>query len=139
MNTIPDALADVERAFKHLEFAIKLMCYAEADHIDREKFDTDVTLLLEAENVGFPASTFQSLDSLVLAAQANVGISFGVSAIVLDAAFEAAGISRKPESNAPADLLRTLVFYDSQRLCTQSRNAMLGSARSLSTNAHSFT
>jgi len=110
MNTIPDALADVERAFLHLEFSIKLMCYAEADHIDREKFDTDVTLLLEPDNFGFPASTFQSLDSLVLPARANVGVSFGVSAIVLDAAFEAAGISRKPESNAPADLLRTLVF-----------------------------
>lgn len=110
MNTVSDALVDVDRAFTHLEFAIKLMCYIEADHVDREKFDTDVTLLLERENVGFPANTFQSVDSLALAAQATVGISFGVTAIVLDAAFEAAGISRSPESNSPDDLLRTLVF-----------------------------
>jgi hypothetical protein len=110
MNTVPLALADVEHAFRHLEFAIKLMCYAELDHIDRSKFDTEVTLLLERENVGFPANTFATLDAVVLAAQANVGISFGASAVVLDAAFEVAGISRKPESNSPNDLLRTLVF-----------------------------
>ncbi len=110
MNTVPLALADVDHAFRHLEFAIKLMCYAEHDHIDRTKFDTDVTLLLERENVSFPASTFNTLDSVVLASQANVGVSFGVSAIVLDAAFEAAGVSRNPESRAPNDLLRTLVY-----------------------------
>lgn len=110
MNTVPLALDDVDYAFRHLEFAIKLLCYAEQDHIDRWKFDTEVTLLLERENVGFPADTFQSLDAIVLAAQANVGVSFGVSAIVLDAAFDAAEITRKPESNAPDDLLRTLVF-----------------------------
>lgn len=110
MTTILHALQDVDRAFIHLEFAIKLLCYAELDHIDRTKFDTDVTLLLERENVTFPASTFQSLDSIVWAAQANVGVAFGVTAIVLDAAFEAAGIKRMPESNGHDDLLRTLVF-----------------------------
>ena len=104
------ALADVEHAFRHLEFAIKLMCYVEQDHIDRAKFDTDVTLLLERENVGFSANTFESLESLVLVAQASVGVSFGVTAVVLDAAFEVAGIKRNPESGAPNDLLRTLVF-----------------------------
>lgn len=41
MNTIPLALADVDHAFRNLEFAIRLMCYAERDHIDREKFDTE--------------------------------------------------------------------------------------------------
>jgi hypothetical protein len=110
MNNISLALEDVTHAFRHLEFAVKLMCYAEMDHIDREAFNSDVTLLLEKENVAFPESSFQSLDSIVLAAQANVGVAFGVSAIVLHAAFEAAGISRKPESNAPDDVLHTLVF-----------------------------
>jgi len=110
MNSVPDALADVDMAFTHLEFAIKLMCYAEAGRIDRGKFDTDVILILERENVGFASNTFQSFDSLVLAAQTTVGVSFGVTAIVLDAAFEAAGISRKPDSNTSDDLLRLLVF-----------------------------
>lgn len=110
MNTVHLALADVDFAFKNLEFAIKLMCYVELDRIDREKFNTEVTLLLERENVAFSSNTFQTLDSIVLAAQANVGVSFGVTAIVLAAAFDAASISRKPESNSPDDLLHTLVF-----------------------------
>lgn len=104
------ALADIERAFTNLEFAIKLMCYVELGHIDHGKFDTDVTLLLETENVRFPANTFESIESLVSVAQAQVGVAFGVTAIVLDAAFEVAGIKRNPESVAPNDLLRTLVF-----------------------------
>ena len=109
-NTIPEALEDVDRAFRHLEFSIKLMCYIELDHIDREKFNTDVTLCLERENVSFPDGTFQSMDSLVLVAQTNVGVSFGISAIVLDAAFEAAGNKPRPESNVADDLLRTVVY-----------------------------
>jgi hypothetical protein len=104
------ALADVERAFTNLEFAIKLMCYVELGHIDHGKFDTDVTILLETENVGFSANKFESLESLISVAQAQVGVAFGVTAIVLDAAFEVAGIKRHPESMAPNDLLRTLVF-----------------------------
>ena len=110
MNARALAIADVDHAFRHLEFAIKLLCYVEADNIDRPTFDTDVTLLLETENVSFSASTFESLDSMIVVAQANVGVSFGITAIVLDAAFETAGISRKPESNTANDLLRTLVF-----------------------------
>jgi hypothetical protein len=109
-NEISLALDDVTHAFQHLEFAIKLMCYCELDHLDRSKFDSDVTILLEKENVRFPPNTFQTLDSVVLASQANVGVCFGTTAIILDAAFEAADIPRRPLSHAPADELRTLVY-----------------------------
>lgn len=47
MNTIPEALEDVDRAFRHLEFAIRLMCYCEQDHLDLDQFDTDVSVVLE--------------------------------------------------------------------------------------------
>ncbi len=110
MNPVSLALTDVEHAFRHLEFAIKLMCYCELDHLDRSKFDSDVTILLEKENVSFPSNTFETLDSVVLAAQANVGVCFGVTAIVLDAVFEVAGVPKRPQSFAPADELRTLVY-----------------------------
>lgn len=110
MNTVAHALEDVDRAFRHLEFSVKLMCYCELDHIDRDKFDTDVTILLEKENVGFPANTFASLEAIVSAAQANVGVSFGVTAIVLDAAFEVAGIRPDTNSSSRADALRCLVY-----------------------------
>ncbi len=110
MNTVDEALSDVDRAFRHLEFAIKLMCYCELDHLDRRRFDTDVAILLERENVSFPAGTFQSLQAVVSAAQALVGVCFGISATVLDAAFEAASIPRRPQSRTSADELRSLVY-----------------------------
>lgn len=110
MNAIPLALKDVDYAFGHLEFAIKLMYYVEAGNIDRGKFDAGVTLLLERENVSIPAGTFGTLDSIVLPTQAIFGVSFGVTAMVLNAAFEATGVGQKPESNSPDDLLRSLVY-----------------------------
>lgn len=57
-NTVPEALEDVTRAFRHLEFAIRLMCYCELNHLDREKFNTDVTILFDRENVAFSSGTF---------------------------------------------------------------------------------
>lgn len=104
------AISDVEHAFRQLEFSIKLMCYSELGHIDLAKFDSDVTIILEKENIGFNTGSFQSTDDVVLASQINVGICFGVSAIVLDAAFASAGIKGKPESRDQVDELRTLVY-----------------------------
>ena len=110
MNTISLALADVEYAFRHLEFAIKLMCHCELDHLDRATFDTDVSIQFETENIGYSSGTFETLKSVIAPAQAIVGVCFGVSALVLEAAFEAAAIRRLPESRAPVDELRTLVY-----------------------------
>ena len=104
------ALADVEQAFRQLEFAIKLMCYCERGDLDKEKFDSDVLILLEEENVGFPDGSFPSDQEVITASQVNVGICFGVTAIVLDAAFETANIARDPQSQDPKDELRTLVY-----------------------------
>jgi hypothetical protein len=110
MEAIALAVDDVEQAFRQLEFAIKLMCYCEQDHLDRAVFDTDVTLLLENENVGFPTGSFANLESVVAASQVQVGVSFGVSAIVLDAGYEAAGVQKNLQSRSPSDDLRTFVY-----------------------------
>lgn len=110
MEAIALAIADVEQAFRQLEFAIKLMCYCEQDHIDRTKFDSDVTLLLETENVGFRAGGFETLESIITASQIQVGVSFGVSAIVLDAAYSATGVRKNLQSRTPADDLRIVVY-----------------------------
>ncbi len=107
---LESALLDVEQAFKQLEFAIKLMCYCERGDLNRERFDSHVIILLGEENVAFPDGGFQSDQEVVTASQINVGICFGVSAIVLDAAFEAAKIKPNPNSRDPKDELRTLVY-----------------------------
>lgn len=110
MNSIAEALADVEHAFRHLEFAIKLMCYSEGGHLDLETFDADTMILLNTESVGFSDKHFSSNEAVIPASQALVGMAFGTSAMVLEAAFEVAGLSRKPKSRLPSDELRTLVY-----------------------------
>ena len=136
MNTIAEALADVEHAFRHLEFAIKLMCYCEGGRLDLEAFDADTTILLVTENVGFPTNHFSSIEAVIPASQALVGMAFGTSAMVLEAAFEVAGLSRNPSSRLPADELRTLVFMVRCAFCSQSGAAPLGSKRSRACTRH---
>ena len=110
MNTLSEALADVEYAFRHLEFAVRLMCYCEQGHLNLQEFDTETTLLLEHENVSFAKGSFATLESVVVPAQAMVGMAFGISAMVLQAAFDAASRRRKPSSRAPEDELQTLIY-----------------------------
>lgn len=109
MNTVPLAIADVENAFRQLEFAVKLMCYCELDHLDRAVFDTDVIVRLETENVHFPTGNFETHESVVLASRIQVSVAFGVSAIALDAAYEATGVRMNIQSRAPVDDLRVFV------------------------------
>jgi hypothetical protein len=104
------ALLDVEHAFKQLEFSIKLLCYCELGYLDKEKFDSDITILLEEETVGFRDGSFGSDQDIIIASQINVSICFGASAMVLDALFEAAKIAIEPESRHLNDELRTLVY-----------------------------
>jgi len=110
MKILENALQDIEYAFRQLEFAIKLMCYCDLGHIDRNKFDTDVTILLEQENIGFSSDTFTDQKLIVVASQMMVGTSFGVSAIILDAAYKAAGIRLNIKSREPQDDLQVLVY-----------------------------
>lgn len=109
-NSITVALADVNYAFRHLEFAIRLMCYCESGHLDLPNFDTDISILSKSENIGFPSGQFSTIEAIIPATQALVGMAFGTSAMVLDAAFEAAGVKNNPHSSQPSDELRTLVY-----------------------------
>lgn len=109
-NTTAEALDDVNYAFRHLEFAIRLMCYCESGHLDLPNLDTDVSILFERENVGFPSGTFSTIETVIPAAQALVGMAFGTSAMVLEAAFQVAGLKNDPNSRQPRDELRTLVY-----------------------------
>lgn len=104
------ALEDVEYAFKQIEFAIKLMCYCENGHLNKEKFDSEIIILLDEENVEFPNGSFQSDQDIIIASQINVSVCFGASALALDALFEKAKIRRNPKSQDAKDQLRLLVY-----------------------------
>ncbi|CAD6871721.1 hypothetical protein [Methylomonas fluvii] len=110
LNTATEALVDVNNAFRYLEFAIRLMCYCESGHLELKDFDADVSILFERENVGFPSGSFSDIEAVITPAQALVGMAFGASAMVLDAAFEVAGFKNNPNSRQPNDELRTLVY-----------------------------
>ncbi|MCC9596983.1 MULTISPECIES: hypothetical protein [unclassified Rubrivivax] len=110
MNTLTEALADIDLAFRHLEFAVRMMLYCEQGHLNLKEFDSDITLLLPRENIGFRPGSFSSQEAIILPARAMVGIAFGVSAMVLEAAFCAASKKRKPTSRDPADELHALIY-----------------------------
>lgn len=110
MTPVQLALVDVGHAFQVLEFAIKLLCHCELGHLDRASFDADVLLRFPNENLDFPSGTFDSNESVVLAAKLNVSICFGVTALALNAAYDEAGITNRPTSRDPSDELRTLVY-----------------------------
>ncbi|MBI5887746.1 MAG: hypothetical protein HZB82_03430 [Deltaproteobacteria bacterium] len=93
-----EEILDVERAFKLLKFSIKLMCYCEQGHLNHEKFDTDVLLKFEGENMNLAEKQFLP-EEIIKLSQMNVGVCFGNSAIVLEAAFKEADLPRDPESD----------------------------------------
>lgn len=108
--TLIEALKDVEIAFLQLEFAIKLLSYCELEKIDPLEFDTDHIVRLKNGNLGFPAGHFSDPDNIIRAASVSVSLAFGGSALVLDKAYEVAGINRDPLSEDGRIKLRTLVY-----------------------------
>ena len=108
--TLTDALQDVEIAFLQVEFALKLLTYCESKKMNPSEFDTDLTILLKNRNLGFPTGNFSELDDIIKAAKVSVALAFGSSALVLDRAWEVAGIDPNPESKDETIQLRTFVY-----------------------------
>ena len=108
--TLTDALTDVEIAFLQVEFSIKLLSYCELEKVNPAEFDTDHVVLLDAENLDFPQGHFSRPDDIVRAAGVCVSVSLGTSALVLDKAWEVAGIVSDPDSGDERVKLRTLVY-----------------------------
>ena len=107
---IKNALEDVDIAFRQLEFAIKLLSYCELGNIRPSNFDTDHLVLLEKETLNFPSGKFLDANSIIKAAGTSVLITFSASVLVLDDAFEAAGVKPDPEAAGNEGQLRTLVY-----------------------------
>ena len=104
-----DALVDVDIGFRQLEFTIKLLTFCELGHICPSDFDTDHLVMLESENLNFPSGNFHDLDSIIRAANINVLQAFSATVLVLDKAFEAAGMKPDPEAVGNDEQLRLLV------------------------------
>jgi hypothetical protein len=99
------AIENIHIAFRQLEFAIKLLSYCECGHINPSDFD-----LPHSGVISFGAGIFSDTDSIERAANIGVLTAVGVSAMVLDKAFESAGIKVDPKANDDIGQLRTLVY-----------------------------
>ena len=108
--SVKEALEDVEIGFRQLEFAIKLLSYCEAGHIKPNEFDTDHLITLQDGDIHLPSGYFSDPDNILKAVSIGVLIAFSTPALVLDKAFEIAGIVADPQSNDPVVRLRTLIY-----------------------------
>jgi hypothetical protein len=109
-TTISEALEDVERAVQQLEFAIRLLTYCENGHVDPAVFGINHVSVLAQGVVIFPPRRFADAAAITTAADIGVRITFSASALVIDKAFEAAGIPRDPKANDDDSQLRTLIY-----------------------------
>jgi hypothetical protein len=107
---IREALEDVEIGFRHLEFTIKLLSFCELGHISPSAFDTDHLVQLEQGNLSFPSGHFSTADDLNRAASIAVVTAFSASALVLDQAFDTAGMKANSEAADNIGQLRLLVY-----------------------------
>ena len=87
----------LETAFVQLSFAMKLWHFVRSGRLPRESFDIELTAV---DDAGVPyvmrEGEFQSDDDLVLAAENNISICFGVAAITLwEAIREHSGLESK--------------------------------------------
>lgn len=103
-------LETIDQVFLQFEFNLKVMAYFELNKVDKNDFDTDLTILDDKNNIVYPNSSFHTYDDLILAAQNNVSMCFGVTAITLDTALADAGIDRNPDDLSEKGCLRTIIY-----------------------------
>lgn len=108
--TIQNALDDVDIAFRQLEFTIKLLSFCELGNIKPSDFDTDHIVLLGNERLDFPRGKFNDPKSIEKAAGTSVLIAFSATALVLNEAFQAAGMEPDPDAGGNGGQLRTLIY-----------------------------
>ena len=105
-----ELLENIEQAFLQLAFSIKLLTFFELEKIDKDEFDTDLTILGEHGNIGYSHGTFNTYDDLIHAAHNNFNLTLGFTAITLETSLQAASISNNPNDQSPNGMLRTLVY-----------------------------
>ncbi len=81
----------LETAFLQLSFAVKLRHYIDEHPIDKGQFDISLTVEDADDRICLPHNEFKSQEDLLLAADNNISICFGVAAISLWLAIEEKG------------------------------------------------
>jgi hypothetical protein len=110
MMNLHEALCDIDIAFRQLEFAIKLLSYSENGEIVAGKFDSDHTVILDGGNIRLPTGYFSTSDNIIRAANVYVSLASGATALVLDKAFEVAGVKQNFASDDIIGKIRILIY-----------------------------
>lgn len=100
---LPEAMAQ-------LEFAWKLLAYAEDRHIDLETLDVGWTFRENGMQIALREKVFDSYDDLIQACKNNLGVAFGAAAITLNRALEELNIKRPDPIESERDQFVSLVY-----------------------------
>ena len=106
----PELISNINQAFLHLEFTIKLLIYMERRTIDKDEFDTNIVITGKKRNISFNDSAFNTYDDLILGAENCVLLSVGFTAIVLNTSLQSVGIKPDPNNRSSEGMLRNLIY-----------------------------
>ena len=98
----------IEKAYLQLSFAIKLYHFLDEHPIDKESFDTDLTIEDSESRICLSHNEFRTYQDIQLAAENNISICFGAAAITLwEAIREYSGLTSgklNPKNNVNENL-----------------------------------
>ena len=106
----PEVIRNINQAFLHLEFTIKLLTYMERRTIDKDEFDTNIVITGKKRNISFNDSAFNTYDDLILGTENCVLLSVGFTAIVLDTSLQSVGKKPDPNNRSSEGMLRNLIY-----------------------------
>jgi len=100
----------IYQAFLHLQFAIKLFCFFENGHVQKEQFDCVTEIQTAGELLQYPQGAFHTDQDLILAAQNVYSTALGVCAIALESALQDYGVMNDPQDMSEKGALRSFVY-----------------------------
>ncbi len=100
----------LDTAFAQLAFAWKLLAYAQDGKIDLDQLDQAQTFKEGRMMLVLPDKIFDSYEDLVLACENNLGVAFGVAAIILNRSREEAGFELPDPIETERDQFVSLAY-----------------------------
>jgi len=104
-----ELISNIDQAFLQLEFTMKLLTYIELGKIDKDVFDTHISITGWERPFSYPANAFNTYNDLILAAENCVLLSVGCTALVLETSLELVGKNPDPNNRSPEGMLRNLI------------------------------
>src|SRR4051812_28823685 len=105
-----ESIDKINQAYLQYVFAVKMWNYADANRIDKEAFDSDITLQLPGATRVLPANMFNTYTDIVHGTENNLSINLGFLLITMDEALQSAGYGKDLGKPYPNQDLRILIY-----------------------------